>query len=49
MFESHTGENIFILVRHILDVLCPQWHAQLIGIGSDGASSMTRHLQGVVT
>src|SRR5436190_19925056 len=49
MFESHTGENMFILVRRILDVLCLQWRAQLIGIGSDGASSMTEHLQGVVT
>ena len=49
MFEQHTGENMFILVRHFLDVLYPQWRTQLIGIGSDGASAMTGHLQGVVT
>ena len=49
MFESHTGENIFILGSSILNVLCPQWQVQLIGIGSDEARSMTGHLQGVVT
>ena len=49
MFEQHTAENMFILVCRFLDVLCPQWRTQLIGIGSDGASSMTGHLHGVVT
>jgi len=49
MFEEHTGENMFILVSHFLDVLCPRWRMQLIGIGSDGASAMIGHLQGVVT
>ena len=49
MFEQHTGENMFVLVRRFLDVLCPRWRTQLIGIGSDGASAMIGHLQGVVT
>ena len=49
MFEQHTGENMFILVSRFLNVLCPQCRTQLIGIGSDGASVMTGHLQGVVT
>jgi len=49
MFEQHTGENMFILVCRFLNVLCPQWQTQLIGIGSDGANGLTRHLQGVVT
>ena len=49
MFEQHTGENIFILVCRFLDVICPRWRTQLIGTGSDGASSMTGHLQGVFT
>jgi len=40
---------MFLLVSRFLDVLCPQWRTQLIGIGSDGASAMTGHLQGVVT
>lgn len=40
---------MFNLVARFLDVVCPRWRTQLIGIGSDGASSMTGHLQGVVT
>ena len=40
---------MFILVSRFLDVLCPRWRTQLIGIGSDGANAMTGHLQGVVT
>ena len=49
MFEQHTGENMFLLVSHVLDVLCPRWRTQMIGIGSDGANAMIGHLQGVVT
>src|SRR5579859_1048820 len=49
MFEHHTGENMFLLVSCFLDVVCPHWRMQLLGIGSDGASSMVGHLQGVVT
>ena len=49
MFEHHTGENMFLLVSRFLDVVCPHWRMQLLGIGSDGASSMVGHLQGVVT
>src|SRR5208282_3242869 len=37
------------LVARFLNTICPQWRKQLIGIGSDGASVMTGHLQGVVT
>jgi hypothetical protein len=40
---------MFILVSQILDIICPQWQMRLLGIGSDGASSMTGHLRGVVT
>jgi hypothetical protein len=49
MFEQHTGENMFILVSRVLDVLCPRWRTQMIGISSDGANAMIGHLQGVVT
>jgi hypothetical protein len=48
MYETHTGENMFNLVVRILDVICPRWRMQLIGVGSDGASSMTGQFQGVV-
>ena len=49
MYEAHTGENMFYLVVRILDVVCPRWKMQLIGVGSDGASSMTGQFQGIVT
>src|SRR5579859_7731853 len=49
MYEAHTSENMFILVRRIFDVICPHWRMQLISVGSDGASSMTGQFQGVVT
>src|SRR5579859_3250805 len=44
-----TGENMFVLVSRVLDVLCPRWRTQMIGVGSDGANPMIGHLQGVVT
>ena len=49
MFEQHIGDNMFILVSRVLNVLCPQWRTQMIGIGSDGANAMIGYLQGVVT
>src|SRR3989440_4323337 len=49
MYEQYTGENMFTLMMRVLDVICPQWRRQLIGVGSDGANSMTGHLQSVVT
>ena len=49
MYKQHTGENMFTLMMHVLDVICPQWRRQLIRVGSDGTNSMTGHLQGVVT
>src|SRR5271154_140926 len=49
MFHAHSSENMYLLVARFLDTICPQWRKQLIGIGSDGASVMTGHLQGVVT
>lgn len=49
MYEQHTGENMFTLVMHVLDIICPRWRRQLIGVRSNGANSMTGHLQGVVT
>src|SRR2546423_2409275 len=49
MYETHTGENMFHLVVRVLDIVCPHWRTQLIGVGSDDASSMTGQFQGVVT
>jgi hypothetical protein len=49
MFESHTGANIFNIVKRLLDIMCPDWEHKLIGYTSDGASNMTGAHQGVGT
>src|SRR5204863_5221749 len=49
MFERHTGENMFNLVSDFLGVICSQWRGKLLGVGTDGASSMTGHVRGVAT
>ena len=33
------------LVTNFLDVVCPEWRGKLIGVGTDGASSMTGALK----
>ena len=48
MYEKHTGENMFILIQRILDVVCPSWRMQLIAASSDSAFSMTGQFQSVV-
>ena len=47
MFDRHTGENMHKLISNFLDVICSEWHSKLIGVGTDGASSMTGALKGV--
>ena len=49
MFDRHTGENMFNLISTFLDIVCLYWQAKLIGMGSDGANTMTEHLRDVVT
>ena len=49
IFDRHTGENMFQLVSNFLNVICLQWCARLISVGTDGASSMIGSLKGVVT
>jgi hypothetical protein len=49
MHEWHTGEYQFSLIVKLLDVICPNWCKQLIGVSSDGASAMTGGLKGTVT
>ena len=41
MRDRHTGEYQFSLVVTLLDVLAPNWRHQLIGIATNGASTMT--------
>jgi hypothetical protein len=49
MRQRHTGEYMFNIVSSFLDALCENWKSKLIGITSDGTSSMTGHRAGVVT
>ena len=49
MRERHTGQYMFNIVSDFLGVLCENWESKLIGITSDGTSSMTGHRSGVVT
>ena len=49
MRERHTGEYQYDLIVRTLDVLAPDWRHQLIGVSSDGASTMTGCIQGTVT
>ena len=49
MRERHTGENQYNLVVHLLDVVAPNWRHQLIGIATDGASTMTGCIKGTCT
>ena len=48
MYEHHTGENMFILIRRDLDIVCPRWRMQMIRVGSDSANSIMGQFQSVV-
>jgi hypothetical protein len=50
MFESHSGEYMFELVKDVFDVICPTtWRRKLNSMSSDGASAMTGGYQGIVS
>ena len=49
MYESHTGYNMFDLTTKILDVLCPNWKDEVIGVTTNGASNMTGYHVGMVS
>ena len=49
IFNRHTGENMYDLISKFLDVICSEWCSKLIGVCTDGASSMTGVLKGVTT
>jgi hypothetical protein len=49
MKHRHTGEYQFDLVTKLLTVLAPDWRYQLIGIATDGASTMTGCISGTCT
>ena len=47
--EHNTGQYMFKIISDLLDALCENWKAKLIGITSDGTSSMTGPISSVVT
>lgn len=49
MRERHTGEYQFNLAAKFLSHIAPTWQKKLIGIASDGASTMTGCVRGVVS
>mgnify|MGYP003321281629 CR=1 FL=1 len=49
MRERHTGAYQYDLIVNALDILAPNWRYQLIGVSSDGASTMTGCIQGTVS
>ncbi|RHY20746.1 hypothetical protein DYB36_011168 [Aphanomyces astaci] len=49
MFDRHTAEIIFNMLIKFLDALYPPWRTKLIGMSSDGESTMTGRHRGLVT
>ena len=49
MYESHTGENTFLLITKFLDALCENWRKKLISVSTDGASNIHGRHKGAVT
>jgi hypothetical protein len=49
MQERHTGEYQFNLVVSLLNVHAPNWRHQLVGIATDGASTMSGCIKGTST
>ena len=48
MREHYSSQSMFNIISDLLDALCENWKAKLIGITSDGTSSMTGYLSSVV-
>src|SRR5436309_1227167 len=49
MFERHTADNMYKLISHVLNILCPIWRSKLPSVASDDAPVMTGCIQGIVT
>ena len=49
-FEKHTGENMFVVLKKLLDaVFSPTWKLKCISVSSDGARNMIGSKNGLVT
>ena len=50
LFEQHTGENIFVVLKKLLDaVFNPMWRLKWISVSSNGARNMTGCTNSLVT
>ena len=49
LFERHTPENLFNVLRDFLDALYPAWRTKLFNVSTDGDNTMTGRHAGVVT
>ena len=50
LFEQHTGENMFVVLKELLDsVFNPTWKLKCVFVSSDGARNMTGSTNGLVT
>ena len=49
LFTHHTGEQIYLHAKKILDMICPEWKSIILAITTDGEKKMTGHIQGVAT
>lgn len=49
LFERHTGENMFDVLKSFLDSVICEWKRQCIAVSSDGAANMTGRARGLVT
>ena len=49
LYERHTAENLFNVLRTFLDALYPRWPDKLINVATDGENTMTGRHAGVVT
>ena len=49
LFTRHTGEQLYLHARKVLDILFPEWKSIRLSITTDGEKKMTGHIQGVAT
>ena len=49
MYDKHTGELMFNLITKLLTAIYPDWQKKLLGVSTDGASSMTGSVRGLAT
>ena len=44
LFTCHTGEQMYLHVEKILDILCPEWQSIMLSITIGGEIKMTGHI-----